>query len=47
MLYGVVTGESLGPWIRQVVGAGDCPVQMGDFGVDMGHPIVTNWDFVV
>ena len=36
----------LGSRMRQVVGIGDCPTRMDNFGVDMGRPIVTNGDFV-
>jgi len=35
----------MGPEMRQVFGIGDCPTEMGSFGVDIGHPIVTNQTF--
>ena len=36
----------LGPRVRQVVGVGDCPMGMGNLGVNVGHPIVTDGEFV-
>jgi len=32
--------------IRQVDRGGDRPEGRGNFGVDMGHPIVTNWNLL-
>jgi len=36
----------LGLGMRQVVGTGNCPTERGNFGVNVGCPIVTNGDFV-
>jgi len=44
MPFGVV--GQLGIKIRQVIGTGDCPTARDNYGVDIGHPIVTNGDFV-
>jgi len=43
MPFGVV--GQLGPRIRQV-DSGDHPMGRGNFGVNEGHPIVTNGNFV-
>jgi len=37
----------MGPGIRQVVGFGDRSTGRGKFGGNMGHPIVTNGDFLL
>jgi len=44
MLFGLM--GQLGARMKQAVGIGDCPMQKGILGVDMGHCIVTNGDFV-
>jgi len=45
MSFGLV--GRLRPRLRQVVEIGDCPTEKGIFlGVDVGHSIVTNEEFV-
>ena len=45
MPFEVVFG--VGRWMAVLDGSGDCRRGRDSFGVNLGHPIVTNWDFVV
>jgi len=45
MPFGMV--HLCGPRMRQVDGVAIAPWQKEIFGVDVGHPIVSNGDFVV
>jgi len=44
MLFGMVCGVSRVMGVLD--GGGDRRRGRGSFGVNLGHPIVTNWDFV-
>jgi len=43
MLFGIV--DQMGPGMRKVVGFWDRSMGGGNFGANMGHPIVTNGEF--
>jgi len=44
MAFGVVSGVSQGMGV--LGGDGECQRKRSSFGVNVGHPIVTNEDFV-